>query len=930
MQLVLLLTIFLQSMERPVCGQTTAVIFQGRIESAFTPPDGIYDLKLQLFDSAGGGLAASGVLQAIGAPVTNATFVVIGDFGAEAYTGANRWLEVAYRSNSLSGDFQTNAIRIPIVSVPYAVQALRAVGVSGPVAATNLIGIIPDALLSTNIPRLGDSPIFAGSVGAAGFVGSGAGLTNLLAGNLTGLVQDSLLSTNVVLLAGTNVFTGTNNFSGVAILTNGNNRLAGTFSGSLVGGTLAGNGAGITNVNGGSVQAKSIPGAALADGQVVRTLNGLTDGVSLVAGTNVFLSLAGRSLVVSAISGPVGPSWGLSGNAGTGSWSFLGTTDNQPVEMRVNGLRALRLEPASAGEVNVIGGLSSNAVAAGVQSAVIAGGGEAKPGGSNYISASYSYIGGGRRNGIGSAASDSLIGGGLQNSVLSPNSLVAGGTGNSIGTNSPASVIGGGAQNTIPSNAGYAAVGGGVANSPSSSYSTIVGGAYNAIQPGANQAAIVGGYLNLVQSNSPNSVIVAGANNTVSNAASYSVIVGGYLNAIGGGAQTASIGGGRQNAVLAQQAVVAGGIGNLIAANSPSSVIGGGSGGGIQANAGYSVIGGGLANVVQTGAQYATIAGGVQNSIGTNAQQAAVMGGYSNRVGSNALNAAITGGAYNTISNNANFAIVLGGNQNLAGGVNSLAAGNRAKASHTGSFVWADATVADFSSTGPNQFLVRASGGVGIGVTAPQSALHVGGAIIATNFVGNGAGLTNLSLSGVNLTGSLSAAQIPGLDAAKIVSGTFNPAQIPALDAAVVTSGRLADARLGTNVALLNSSPVFSGPVVAPAFNYASDRNLKQGFKAIVGAELLDKLGSLPITRWVYKNDPEAEHIGPMAQDFHRVFAVGGGDDKHISAVDATGVALAAIQVLMERLRAKDTELAELRLRLERLESSVGQAVGGK
>ncbi|MFV1981595.1 MAG: tail fiber domain-containing protein, partial [Rhodothermia bacterium] len=58
----------------------------------------------------------------------------------------------------------------------------------------------------------------------------------------------------------------------------------------------------------------------------------------------------------------------------------------------------------------------------------------------------------------------------------------------------------------------------------------------------------------------------------------------------------------------------------------------------------------------------------------------------------------------------------------------TFAAGQRAKANHSGAFVWADSasTVGvDFSSTNENQFLIRASGGVGIGTNAPAEALQV-------------------------------------------------------------------------------------------------------------------------------------------------------------------------------------------------------------
>ncbi len=57
-------------------------------------------------------------------------------------------------------------------------------------------------------------------------------------------------------------------------------------------------------------------------------------------------------------------------------------------------------------------------------------------------------------------------------------------------------------------------------------------------------------------------------------------------------------------------------------------------------------------------------------------------------------------------------------------GQRSFAAGRRAKVraaaatgtvnGDEGTFVWSDSTIVDFTSTGPDQFLIRAAGGVGI------------------------------------------------------------------------------------------------------------------------------------------------------------------------------------------------------------------------
>ena len=67
--------------------------------------------------------------------------------------------------------------------------------------------------------------------------------------------------------------------------------------------------------------------------------------------------------------------WRLGGNSGTTpGMDFLGTSDNQPIELKVDALRALRLEPALTSP-NLVGGYEGNSVAPGVSGAVIAGGG---------------------------------------------------------------------------------------------------------------------------------------------------------------------------------------------------------------------------------------------------------------------------------------------------------------------------------------------------------------------------------------------------------------------------------------------------------------------------------------------------------------------------------------------------------------------------
>ncbi len=205
------------------------------------------------------------------------------------------------------------------------------------------------------------------------------------------------------------------------------------------------------------------------------------------------------------------------------------------------------------------------------------------------------------------------------------------------------------------------------------------------------------------------------------------------------------------NRVSASLGTVSGGAGNTAgqvgeALGSVAATVGGGVNN--TANASYAAVGGGQSN--SASASNATVAGGWSNN--ANGDASAIGGGQNNNVAGSW--STISGGNNNQV--NGWNATIPGGRNNRANADFAFAAGQRAKADHEGTFVWADSEDADFTSTANNQFLVRAVNGVGINTNEPTTELDVDGTVTATAFVGDGSGLTSLP-GGVGVSHAMSA-----------------------------------------------------------------------------------------------------------------------------------------------------------------------------
>jgi hypothetical protein len=570
--------------------------------------------------------------------------------------------------------------------------------------------------------------------------------------------------------------------------------------------------------------------------------------------------------------------WQLAGNSGINTnTQFLGTTDNKPLNLKVNGKIALQIMPGTT-LPNIVGGLSAfrpSFIASGVSGAVIAGG-----------NAPSGAVSGG--------------GGGDFQAAYDNDGTIGGGFGNKVGSN-----------NGDITDAAFATIGGGVFNGAAGYAATVAGGDSNVA--GGGRSAVAGGFGNQAIANF--SAVGGGQNNLIQTNSDHSTVVGGFANVIQAGAFESSIGGGNSNLIqtFGSDSVIAGGIQN--SAGAPGVTVAGGF---ANFNAGtLGTIGGGTLNNNQVA--YGTIAGGYSN---TNLP-----------FGQNQISATIGGGALNLVTND--YATIPGGVGNVAGGVASFAAGALANALHDGTFVWSDDQNGPFSSTAPNQFLIHAAGGVGIGTPSPQGSLHV--------YSDNNPTVVRIQSTGAPGLGRIEFVSNPQSDA-----NQWRPAYIQSLDAGGFTGGlgfydngtgsgnkfganevmRLVNGRVG--IGTNNPSTLLQvGGATCNGTTWvnASDRNAKEHFKAVDAREVLEKVAMLPVSRWNYKQDEPNEHLGPMAQDFHAAFGLNGTDNTHIATVDEEGVALAAIQGLNQKLEieaeARDREIQDLKRRLEALEKMI-------
>jgi hypothetical protein len=107
--------------------QTSAFTYQGKLIDAGNPPNGVYDMQFKLFDTAtvGAGVQQGPTITNPSVSVAAGIFSVTLDFGAGAFSGPPRFLEIGVRPMGSPDPYTLLAPRQAVTSTPYSVRSLN-------------------------------------------------------------------------------------------------------------------------------------------------------------------------------------------------------------------------------------------------------------------------------------------------------------------------------------------------------------------------------------------------------------------------------------------------------------------------------------------------------------------------------------------------------------------------------------------------------------------------------------------------------------------------------------------------------------------------------------------------------------------------------------------------------------------------------------
>jgi hypothetical protein len=168
-----------------LAGQNANFTYQGRLTDNGLPASGVYDLQLTVFNAVSGGGSVGTTSTFDDLAVSNGLFTVTLNPGTTVFDGSPRWLEIAVRPGASAGAYTNLAPRQEITSAPYAIRAGNVA--NGAITAASLAdgSVTASKLAPGAVSQLGasdGSPTNALQVDATGLVGIGTGTNTLVAG----------------------------------------------------------------------------------------------------------------------------------------------------------------------------------------------------------------------------------------------------------------------------------------------------------------------------------------------------------------------------------------------------------------------------------------------------------------------------------------------------------------------------------------------------------------------------------------------------------------------------------------------------------------------------------------------------------------------------------------------------------------------------
>lgn len=146
-----------------VGAQTSSFTYQGRFTDAGTPANGTYDMQFKLFDGVGNQIGSTVSNGAV--IVTSGVFTVQLDYGAAAFSGADRLLEIGVRTAGSGEAYTILSPRQPLTSSPYAIRAGATTTADN---AAQLGGVAASQYVQSSDTRLSDAR--TPSAGSANYI----------------------------------------------------------------------------------------------------------------------------------------------------------------------------------------------------------------------------------------------------------------------------------------------------------------------------------------------------------------------------------------------------------------------------------------------------------------------------------------------------------------------------------------------------------------------------------------------------------------------------------------------------------------------------------------------------------------------------------------------------------------------------------------